>query len=51
MNVLFHPSVIREAITHLASDEASGITGQSLSAARWNEEHGIDNSRFKVTLR
>lgn len=48
LNVILKPSVIRQAIVYLASDEASGIHGQSLSATRWNEEHGIDNSVFKI---
>ncbi len=51
MNVLLRPSVIRSAIAHLASDEAAGITGQSLAATKWNEEQGIDNAQFRITLR
>ncbi len=45
---ILRPSVIREAIVYLASDEAAGINGQSLTATIWNEEHGIDNSPFKI---
>ncbi len=36
------PEVIRDCSVYLASDEAVKITGQSLSAAEWNREHGIE---------
>ncbi len=36
---LLQPSVIRDAIVYLASDDAKAIAGQSLSALQWNEEH------------
>ncbi len=48
MEIILRPSVIREAIVWLASDEAAAVNGQALTATRWNEEHGIDNTPFKV---
>ncbi|MBI2935036.1 MAG: SDR family oxidoreductase [Chloroflexi bacterium] len=51
MPVILKPSVIREAIVWLASDEAAGINGQALTATVWNEQHGIDNAQFKIVRR
>ncbi|MDP2719952.1 MAG: SDR family oxidoreductase [Dehalococcoidia bacterium] len=48
LSELLLPSVIREAIVYLASDEAAGITGQSVTATEWNKAHGIDNSVYVV---
>ena len=36
------PEVIRECAVYLASDNAVGITGQSLDASEWNRQHGIE---------
>jgi len=36
------PSVIRNCALYLASDQAAGITGQSLDACEWNRHHGIE---------
>lgn len=36
------PDVIRECAVYLASDEAAEITGQSLDAAEWNRQRGIE---------
>lgn len=36
------PEVIRSCAVYLASDEAAGITGQSLDASEWNRQHGIE---------
>jgi len=39
---MLSPDVIRPCAVYLASDESVGITGQSLDAAAWNAEHGIE---------
>ncbi|TAK08950.1 SDR family oxidoreductase [bacterium] len=36
------PEVIRDCAVYLASDEAAGVTGQSLDAKEWNRQHGIE---------
>jgi NAD(P)-dependent dehydrogenase (short-subunit alcohol dehydrogenase family) len=39
---LLTPKVIRDCAVYLASDEAAGITGRSISADEWNKQHGIE---------
>jgi NAD(P)-dependent dehydrogenase (short-subunit alcohol dehydrogenase family) len=36
------PAVVRACAVYLASDESSGVTGRSLVATQWNEEHGVE---------
>lgn len=36
------PEIVRPCAVYLASDESSGITGQSLVATEWNKEHGFE---------
>jgi NAD(P)-dependent dehydrogenase (short-subunit alcohol dehydrogenase family) len=38
---ILRPDVIRACAVYLASDEAAGITGQSLVASEWNRKRGI----------
>ena len=39
---MLSPEIIRACAVYLASDESSGITGQSLVATEWNKQHGIE---------
>lgn len=39
---MLSPDVVRPLAVYLASDEAKGITGQSIDAAEWNIQHGIE---------
>jgi hypothetical protein len=38
----FRPEVVRGSAVYLASDEAAGVTGQSVVASEWNKQNGID---------
>jgi NAD(P)-dependent dehydrogenase (short-subunit alcohol dehydrogenase family) len=39
---MLSPAVVRPCAVYLASDESIGITGQSIVAPDWNQEHGFD---------
>lgn len=36
------PAVVRQCAVYLASDESARVTGQSLVAPEWNQQHGFD---------
>lgn len=38
----FRPEVVRGCAVYLASDEAAGVTGQSVVASEWNSQNGIE---------
>lgn len=39
---MLSPDVIRPCAVYLASNESSNVTGQSLNAREWNQQHGIE---------
>ena len=39
---MLSPEIVRPCAVYLASDESSGMTGQSFVATEWNKEHGIE---------
>jgi NAD(P)-dependent dehydrogenase (short-subunit alcohol dehydrogenase family) len=39
---MLSPEIVRACSVYLASDESSGITGQSFVASEWNKQHGIE---------
>jgi 3-hydroxybutyrate dehydrogenase len=39
---MLSPEVVRACAVYLASDESVGLTGRSLVATEWNEQHGIE---------
>jgi NAD(P)-dependent dehydrogenase (short-subunit alcohol dehydrogenase family) len=39
---MLSPEIVRPCALYLASDESSGITGQSLVAMEWNQAHGFE---------
>jgi NAD(P)-dependent dehydrogenase (short-subunit alcohol dehydrogenase family) len=39
---MLSPAIVRACAVHLASEESSGITGRSLVATDWNQEHGLE---------
>ena len=39
---MLSPEIVRTCAVYLASDESSGITGQSFVAIDWNKQHGIE---------
>src|SRR5262245_32694977 len=38
---MLSPAIVRPCAVYLASDESIGITGRSLVAPAWNEQHGL----------
>jgi len=41
---MLSPEIVRPCAVYLASDESSGITGQSFVATDWNKQNGFDVS-------
>jgi len=39
---MLSPEVVRACAIYLASDESVGVTGRSLVASQWNEQHGVE---------
>lgn len=39
---MLSPEIVRPCAVYLASEESSGITGQSFVATDWNKQHGIE---------
>ena len=39
---MLSPEVVRACAIYLASDESVGVTGRSLVATQWNEQHGVE---------
>jgi NAD(P)-dependent dehydrogenase (short-subunit alcohol dehydrogenase family) len=39
---MLSPAIVRPCAVYLASDESSGVTGQSFVASDWNKEHGLE---------
>jgi NAD(P)-dependent dehydrogenase (short-subunit alcohol dehydrogenase family) len=48
---LLRPEHVVPLALHLATQDASGDTGQVLAAARWNEEHGLGSADAWVASR
>jgi len=41
---LLKPEVLVPSAVFLATQDAKGVTGESINALKWNEEHGIDQT-------
>jgi NAD(P)-dependent dehydrogenase (short-subunit alcohol dehydrogenase family) len=39
---MLSPAIVRACAVYLASDESKGITGHSVVATDWNQEHGLE---------
>jgi NAD(P)-dependent dehydrogenase (short-subunit alcohol dehydrogenase family) len=45
--ICIRADIVRPMAVFLASDDSAGVTGQSLSCAEWNAEHGFgDRSQY-----